>query len=63
MVEPIHWVLHHMTVVAGAMILQYMEYGTKKIPTSGSDSKCLGEIWQYESFFAASLDHFVCELG
>ena len=48
-VPPINIVMHSTTIVAPGSIEHSMKYEPKPIPTWGSNSRCLGEIWQFES--------------
>ena len=49
MVTPTRFVMHCMTVVAQGLISRCMDYVPKQNLTCGTNSRCLGEIQQFES--------------
>jgi hypothetical protein len=40
-----------------------MQSWPKLMPIWGSDSMCLGEVWQYHKSFAASVQHCICQFS
>jgi len=49
MVAPTHWITHCITIQSRDFTYCSIKYGLTDILAWGSDSRCLGEIWQYQS--------------
>jgi len=49
MVAPTCSVMYYMTDIVLGLLSSFMEYEPKQIQTWGCDSRCLGEVWQFES--------------
>jgi len=49
-VAPPYILMHYMTIITRGLIMYCVEYELNEILTSCSNSRCLGEIWQFVSY-------------